>query len=213
MYLTIDRATVAIDATTCRERWTLQLGAQGGRALADQPRRGDQGRTPRARHRRWLPDRPGHGQGHAALEPEDRRCQDQPVPEHAAADLRGSGDLRAGRGGLGSEELDRRLQARRLASRSGASISFPMRANPERTPGPIQAAREHGGGSLWTPFSLDVKTGRALRSGRQPLAGLLPGRASRNQSIYQLGGRASTSGPASSSGTANSVRTMPTTGT
>ena len=50
-------------------------------------------------------------------------------------------------------------------------------------------SREHGGGSLWTPLSLDVKAGRALRPGGQPLAGLLPRRASRNQSVHQLGGR------------------------
>ena len=90
--LTIDKATVAIDATTCREM-DLQLGAEDP-SFRRQPRRGVEGRPPcgtaTARSRR-----------HGAFEPEDRRCQDQPVLEHAAC-LR-VGDLRSGRRRLGAK--------------------------------------------------------------------------------------------------------------
>ena len=60
------------------------------------------------------------------------------VPEHAAAHLRGHGDLRPGRRGLGREELDRRIQAARPASQSGASISSRTTASPAPTAGRIR---------------------------------------------------------------------------
>jgi len=87
MYLTIDKAIVAIDAATCRERWTYNWDVKG--AVLSPANRGVALKDGRvcARHRRRLSDRAGHGQGHAAVEPEDRRCEEQPVSEHAAADL------------------------------------------------------------------------------------------------------------------------------
>ena len=112
MYLTIDKAIVAIDAATCRERWTYNWEGKG--AVLSATNRGvalKDGRVVRGTADGYL-IAAGHGQRHAALEPEDRRCEVQPVSQHATADLRGSGDLRPSRCRLGCEELDRCFQAR-----------------------------------------------------------------------------------------------------
>jgi len=44
MYLTVDSSIVAIDAATCRQRWSTKWDAKGGACCRRPIGRGDQGR-------------------------------------------------------------------------------------------------------------------------------------------------------------------------
>ena len=77
----------------------------------------------------------------------------------AAADLRRSHHRRAFGRRFRRQELGRRVQARRPASRCGSSISSPIRASPAPIRWQSAELLKHGGGSLWTPLSLDAKAG------------------------------------------------------
>ena len=87
MYLTFGRATVAIDAKTCRERWTYIWQPKGqeispanrGAAIKD-------GRLVRGTADGYL-IAPRHGRRLAAVEPADRERRRRPVSQHAAAHL------------------------------------------------------------------------------------------------------------------------------
>ena len=112
MYLTFGRATVAIDAKTCRERCDLYLAAQGAGDLAGKSRRRHQRRQAGARHCRRLSHRAGHGRWIASLEPAHRQRRRRPIFQHAAAHLRRPHPRRPVRRGFRRQELDRRIQAR-----------------------------------------------------------------------------------------------------
>src|SRR6266851_1945633 len=158
MYLTIDKATVAIDATTCRERWTYNWQQKG--AVLSPTNRGvalKDGRVVR-----------GTADGYLIAVDMDKgtllwsqkiadakSSQYLSMPPLIYGDLVIYGPAGADWGAknwIGAFKLATGEQVWRFnlipdAGEPGAETW----ANPE--------AREHGGGSLWTPLSLDVKKG------------------------------------------------------
>ena len=112
MYLTFGRATVAIDAKTCRERWTYIWQPKGqeispanrGAAIKD-------GKLVRGTADGYLIS-PRHGRRLSSVEPADRERGRRPISRDAAAHLRRSHHRRAFRRRFRCQELDRRLQAR-----------------------------------------------------------------------------------------------------
>jgi alcohol dehydrogenase (cytochrome c) len=109
MYLTIDQSIVAIDAATCRERWTYNWRVRDqvlsptnrGVALKD-------GRVIRGTADGYLI---AVDMEKGTPEPQDRRRGQEPVSQHATAHCWRPHHLRTGGRRLGCQELDRRLQA------------------------------------------------------------------------------------------------------
>ena len=158
MYLTIDKATVAIDAATCRERWTYNWQEKGsiispanrGVALKD-------GRLVRGTADGYL----------IALDmakgtllwsqkiADAKTSQYLSMPPLIYEDLVIYGPAGADWG------QKNWIGAFRLAT--GEQVwrfnLIPDTGEPGAETWPSQASREHGGGSLWTPLSLDVKKG------------------------------------------------------
>ena len=185
---TFGRATVAIDAKTCRERWTyiwqlkgqIMSPANRGAAIKD-------GRLVRGTADGYLiAVNMAMGRFCGAS-----RLQARPVANisHAADDRRRSHDSRT----FGADLAQRTGSARsssRAASRYGTSISFPIPASPAPIPGQSAESLKHGGGSVWTPLSLDAKAGivfcrsatrrriSTARSGPAPIS--IPTRSSRS---------------------------------
>ena len=158
MYLTIDRATVAIDATTCREHWTYNWELKG--AVLSPTNRGvamKDGRLVRGTADGYL----------IALDmakgtllwsqkiADAKTSQYLSMPPLIYEDLVIYGPAGADWGAknwIGAFKLTTGEPVWRFnlipdAGEPGADTW----TNPE--------SREHGGGSLWTPLSLDVKTG------------------------------------------------------
>ena len=135
MYLTFGRATVAIDAKTCRERWTYIWQPKGqeispanrGAAIKD-------GKLVRGTADGYLIAL-DMADGSLLVEPADRERSRRAVSLDAAAHLRRSHHRRAFGRGFRRQELDRSLQARDRRDRSGSSISFPI---------PVSPAPRHG---------------------------------------------------------------------
>jgi alcohol dehydrogenase (cytochrome c) len=158
MYLTIDKATVAIDAATCRERWTYNWEQKGsiispanrGVALKD-------GRLVRGTADGYL----------IALDmakgtllwsqkiADAKTSQYLSMPPLIYEDLVIYGPAGADWGQknwIGAFKLATGEQVWRFNL-------IPDAGEPGAETWPNQASREHGGGSLWTPLSLDVKKG------------------------------------------------------
>jgi glucose dehydrogenase len=158
MYLTIDKATVAIDATTCRERWTYNWEQKGsilspanrGVALKD-------GRLVRGTADGYL----------IALDmakgtllwsqkiADAKTSQYLSMPPIIYEDLVVYGPAGADWGAknwIGAFRLSTGEQVWRFNL-------IPDAGEPGAETWTDQASREHGGGSLWTPLSLDVKKG------------------------------------------------------
>jgi alcohol dehydrogenase (cytochrome c) len=158
MYLTIDKATVAIDAATCRERWTYNWEQKGsvispanrGVALKD-------GRLLRGTADGYL----------IALDmakgtllwsqkiADAKTSQYLSMPPLIYEDLVIYGPAGADWGAknwIGAFRLATGEQVWRFNL-------IPDAGEPGADSWTNQASREHGGGSLWTPLSLDVKKG------------------------------------------------------
>jgi alcohol dehydrogenase (cytochrome c) len=158
MYLTIDKATVAIDAATCRERWTYNWEQKGsvispanrGVALKD-------GRLVRGTADGYL----------IALDmakgtllwsqkiADAKTSQYLSMPPLIYEDLVIYGPAGADWGAknwIGAFKLATGEQVWRFNL-------IPDAGEPGAETWTNQASREHGGGSLWTPLSLDVKKG------------------------------------------------------
>jgi len=158
MYFTIDKATVAIDATTCRERWTYNWEQKGsilspanrGVALKD-------GRLVRGTADGYL----------IALDmakgtllwsqkiADAKTSQYLSMPPLIYEDLVIYGPAGADWGAknwIGAFRLTTGDQVWRFNL-------IPDAGEPGAETWTNQVSREHGGGSLWTPLSLDVKTG------------------------------------------------------
>jgi alcohol dehydrogenase (cytochrome c) len=158
MYLTIDKATVAIDATTCRERWTYNWEQKGnilspanrGVALKD-------GRLVRGTADGYL----------IALDmakgtllwsqkiADAKASQYLSMPPLIYEDLVIYGPAGADWGAknwIGAFKLSTGEQVWRFNL-------IPDAGEPGADSWKDPKAREHGGGSLWTPLSLDVKKG------------------------------------------------------
>jgi len=156
MYLTIDKATVAIDAATCRERWTYNWEQKGsvispanrGVALKD-------GRLVRGTADGYL----------IALDmakgtllwsqkiADAKTSQYLSMPPLIYEDLVIYGPAGADWGAknwIGAFKLSTGEQVWRFNL-------IPDAGEPGADSWTNQASREHGGGSLWTPLSLDVK--------------------------------------------------------
>ena len=172
MYLTFGRATVAIDAKTCRERWTYIWQPKGqeispanrGAAIKDG--------NARARHGRRLPHRSRHGRRLAVVEPAGRQRRRRPIFLDAAAHLPRPDYRRAFGRRLRRQELGRRLQAR--DRRAGVEV--------QSRPRPRRARRRHMGerrvAQAWRRQPVDATVTRRqgrhrLPASRQSRAGLL----------------------------------------
>ena len=158
MYLTIDKATVAIDAATCRERWTYNWDQKGsvispanrGVALKD-------GRLVRGTADGYLIAL-DMGKGTLLWSQkiaDAKTSQYLSMPPLIYEDLVIYGPAGADWGAknwIGAFKLSTGEQVWRFNL-------IPDTGEPGAETWPSQAAREHGGGSLWTPLSLDVKKG------------------------------------------------------
>ena len=158
MYLTIDKATVAIDATTCRERWTYNWEQKG--AILSPANRGvalKDGRLVRGTADGYL----------IALDmakgtllwsqkiADAKTSQYLSMPPLIFEDLVIYGPAGADWGAknwIGAFKLSTGEQVWRFNL-------IPDTGEPGADTWTNQASREHGGGSLWTPLSLDVKQG------------------------------------------------------
>jgi alcohol dehydrogenase (cytochrome c) len=158
MYLTIDKATVAIDATTCRERWTYNWEQKG--AILSPANRGGalkDGRLVRGTADGYL----------IALDmakgtllwsqkiADAKTSQYLSMPPLIYEDLVIYGPAGADWGAknwIGAFKLSTGEQVWRFNL-------IPDAGEPGAETWTNQASREHGGGSLWTPLSLDVKKG------------------------------------------------------
>jgi len=158
LYLTIDKAIVAIDAATCRERWTYNWEAKGsalsttnrGVALA-------QGRVIRGTADGWL-IAVDMAKGNLLWSRKIADAKDSQylsMPPLVVGDLILYGPAGADWGAknwIGAFKLDSGEQVWRFnlipdAKEAGADSW----KNPQ--------ARDHGGGSLWTPLALDAAKG------------------------------------------------------
>jgi alcohol dehydrogenase (cytochrome c) len=158
LYLTIDRAIVAIDAATCRERWTYNWEAKGpalsttnrGVALA-------QGRVIRGTADGWL-IAVDMAKGNLLWSRKIADAKDSQylsMPPLVVGNLILYGPAGADWGAknwIGAFKLDSGEQVWRFnlipdAKEAGADSW----KNPQ--------ARDHGGGSLWTPLALDAAKG------------------------------------------------------
>jgi alcohol dehydrogenase (cytochrome c) len=158
MYLTIDKATVAIDATNCRERWTYNWEQKG--AVLSPANRGvalKDGRLVRGTADGYL----------IALDmakgtllwsqkiADAKTSQYLSMPPLIYEDLVIYGPAGADWGQknwIGAFRLSTGEQVWRFNL-------IPDAGEPGAETWTNQASREHGGGSLWTPLSLDVKNG------------------------------------------------------
>jgi alcohol dehydrogenase (cytochrome c) len=156
MYLTIDKATVAIDATTCREKWTYNWEQKG--AILSPANRGvalKDGRLVRGTADGYL----------IALDmakgtllwsqkiADAKTSQYLSMPPLIYEDLVIYGPAGADWGAknwIGAFKLSTGEQVWRFNL-------IPDAGEPGAETWTNQASREHGGGSLWTPLSLDVK--------------------------------------------------------
>jgi len=158
MYLTIDKATVAIDAATCRERWTYNWDQKGsvispanrGVALKD-------GRLVRGTADGYLIAL-DMGKGTLLWSQkiaDAKTSQYLSMPPLIYEDLVIYGPAGADWGAknwIGAFKLSTGEQVWRFNL-------IPDTGEPGAESWTNQASREHGGGSLWTPLSLDVKKG------------------------------------------------------
>jgi alcohol dehydrogenase (cytochrome c) len=158
MYLTVDKAIVAIDATTCRERWTYNWEPKG--AVLSPTNRGvalKDGRVVRGTADGYL-IAVDMAQGTLLWSQKIADAKDSQylsMPPLIYEDLVIYGPAGADWGAknwIGAFKLTTGEPVWRFnlipdAGEPGADTW----TNPQ--------AREHGGGSLWTPLSLDVKTG------------------------------------------------------
>jgi alcohol dehydrogenase (cytochrome c) len=158
MYLTIDKATVAIDATTCRERWTYNWEQKG--AILSPANRGaalKDGRLVRGTADGYL----------IALDmargtllwsqkiADAKNSQYLSMPPLIYDDLVIYGPAGADWGAknwIGAFKLATGEQVWRFNL-------IPDAGEPGADSWTDPKAREHGGGSLWTPLSLDAKQG------------------------------------------------------
>lgn len=158
MYLTIDKATVAIDATTCRERWTYNWEQKG--AILSPANRGvalKDGRLVRGTADGYL----------IALDmakgtllwsqriADAKTSQYLSMPPLIYEDLVIYGPAGADWGAknwIGAFKLSTGEQVWRFNL-------IPDAGEPGAETWTNQGSREHGGGSLWTPLSLDAKKG------------------------------------------------------
>src|ERR1700674_1933781 len=158
MYLTIDKASVAIDAATCRERWAYNWEGKG--AVLSPANRGvalKDGRVVRGTADGYL----------IALNMADgtllwsqkiadaKSSQYLSMPPLIYEDLVIYGPAGADWGAknwIGAFKLSTGEQVWRFNL-------IPDAGEPGAEPWTNQASREHGGGSLWTPLSLDVANG------------------------------------------------------
>jgi alcohol dehydrogenase (cytochrome c) len=158
MYLTIDNAVVAIDAATCRERWTYNWKLQG--AILSPANRGvalKDGRLVRGTSDGFLI---GLDMAKGTLLwsqkiADPKTSQYLSMPPLIYEDLVIYGPAGADWGAknwIGAFKLSTGEQVWRFNL-------IPDAGEPGADTWPDQAAREHGGGSLWTPLSLDVKNG------------------------------------------------------
>ena len=213
MYLTFGRATVAIDAKTCRERWTYIWQPKGqeispanrGAAIKD-------GKLVRGTADGYL----------IALDMADGSLLwSQPIASAAG----GQYLSRCRRSSSATSSLSG-LQAPISAPRTGSAPSSSRPARPvwkfNLIPDPGEPGAEtwenpeslkHGGGSLWTPLSLDAKGRHRLSARRQSRARLLWRAQAWRQSLHRTRSWRSTPRPASSCGTGSSFPTTCTTPT
>jgi alcohol dehydrogenase (cytochrome c) len=158
MYLTIDKTIVAIDAATCRERWTYNWEGKG--AVLSPANRGvalKDGRVVRGTADGYLiaVDMANGKLLWSQKIADAKTSQYLSMPPLIYEDLVIYGPAGADWGAknwIGAFKLTTGEQVWRFnlipdAGEPGAETW----TNPE--------SREHGGGSLWTPLSLDVKTG------------------------------------------------------
>jgi alcohol dehydrogenase (cytochrome c) len=158
LYLTIDRATVAIDATTCRERWTYNWELKD--AVLSPTNRGvamKDGRLVRGTADGYLialdmakgtllwSQKIADAKTSQYLSMPPLIYEDLVIYGPAGADWGAKNWIGAFK--LATGEPVWRFNLIPDAGEPGADTW----TNPE--------SREHGGGSLWTPLSLDVKTG------------------------------------------------------
>ena len=138
MYLTFGRATVAIDAKTCRERWTYIWQPKGqeispanrGAAIKDG--------TTRPRYGRRLSDRPRYGRRLPSVEPTDRERSGRPISvacRRSSSPTSSSSGLRVP---ISAPRTGSAPSSSRPAIRCGNSISFQIPASPELKPGRIK---------------------------------------------------------------------------
>src|SRR6202521_219842 len=158
MYLTIDKATVAIDAATCRERWTYNWEGKG--AVLSPANRGvalKDGRVVRGTADGYLialnmangtllwSQKIADAQSSQYLSMPPLIYEDLVIYGPAGADWGAKNWIGAFK--LATGEQVWRFNLIPDAGEPGAQTW----KDPE--------SREHGGGSLWTPLSLDVKKG------------------------------------------------------
>jgi alcohol dehydrogenase (cytochrome c) len=158
MYLTIDRATVAIDAATCHEKWTYNWELKG--AVLSPTNRGvamKDGRLVRGTADGYLialdmakgtllwSQKIADAKTSQYLSMPPLIYEDMVIYGPAGADWGAKNWIGAFRLATGDPVWRFNL--------------IPDAGEPGADTWTDQASREHGGGSLWTPLSLDVKTG------------------------------------------------------
>ena len=158
MYLTIDKAIVAIDATTCRERWTYNWEAKG--AVLSPANRGvalKDGRVVRGTADGYL-IAVDMGKGTLLWSQkiaDAKTSQYLSMPPLIHEDLVIYGPAGADWGAknwIGAFKLSTGEQVWRFNL-------IPEAGEPGAETWKDPASREHGGGSLWTPLSLDARKG------------------------------------------------------
>jgi alcohol dehydrogenase (cytochrome c) len=158
MYLTIDKAIVAIDAATCRERWTYNWEPKGG--VLSPANRGvalKDGRVVRGTADGYLiaVDMAKGTLLWSQKIADAKTSQYLSMPPLIYEDLVIYGPAGADWGAknwIGAFKLSTGEQVWRFNL-------IPDAGEPGAETWTNQASREHGGGSLWTPLSLDVKKG------------------------------------------------------
>lgn len=158
MYLTIDKAIVAIDAATCRERWTYNWEGKG--AVLSPTNRGvalKDGRVVRGTADGYLTavDMAKGTLLWSQKIADAKNSQYLSMPPLIYEDLVIYGPAGADWGAknwIGAFRLSTGEQVWRFNL-------IPDAGEPGAETWTDQASREHGGGSLWTPLSLDAKTG------------------------------------------------------
>ena len=158
MYLTIDKAIVAIDAATCRERWTYNWEGKG--AVISPTNRGvalKDGRVVRGTADGYLiAVDMANGTllwSHKIADPKSNQYLSMPPLIYEDLVIYGPAGADFGpKNWIGAFRLTTGEEVWRFNL-------IPDAGEPGAESWKDPQAREHGGGSLWTPLSLDVKTG------------------------------------------------------
>ena len=93
------------------------------------------------------------------MEPAGRERRRGSIFRDAAAYLSTTSSSPDPRAPISARRIGSAPSSSRPANRCGSSISSPIPASPAPRLGRIAESLKHGGGSLWTPLSLDAKAG------------------------------------------------------